>query len=180
MRASPPKKAAVPFAFCLRAKNRRVFAGPIMIVRPMRKRIYSPARRVEVSFELVEGEKGAECRSSRDRVRCPWRACEDEKAWLVVLYVVVSKGTRRSRPGKSDSACTYMARSKNIMTPPIKKKPPPEQKATPISVAKHVYQPSCLARFVGPFQGFRIACATNRGGVLRDGGHFAGGRTLRI
>lgn len=34
-----------------------------------------------------------------------------------------------------------MARSKNISTPPIKKKPPPEQKATPISVAKSLCQP---------------------------------------
>lgn len=39
IRASPPKKAAVPFIFCLRAKNRRVLAGPMITVRPMRKRI---------------------------------------------------------------------------------------------------------------------------------------------
>jgi hypothetical protein len=38
--ASPPKKAAVPLAFCFRAKKRAVFCGPMMIVRPMRKRIY--------------------------------------------------------------------------------------------------------------------------------------------
>jgi len=37
---SPAKKAAVPFAFCFRAKKTRVFWGPIMIVKPMRKRIY--------------------------------------------------------------------------------------------------------------------------------------------
>lgn len=41
IRISPAKKAAVPFAFCLRAKKRRVFWGPMMMVRPMRKRIYS-------------------------------------------------------------------------------------------------------------------------------------------
>ena len=41
MRAMPAKKAAVPFAFCLRAKKRSVFCGPMMIVRPMRKRICS-------------------------------------------------------------------------------------------------------------------------------------------
>ncbi len=39
IRAKPPKKAAVPFAFCFRAKKRSVFWGPMMIVRPMRKRI---------------------------------------------------------------------------------------------------------------------------------------------
>jgi hypothetical protein len=39
MRASPAKKAAVPLAFCFRAKKRSVFWGPIMIVRPIRKRI---------------------------------------------------------------------------------------------------------------------------------------------
>ncbi len=41
MRARPTKKAAVPLAFCLRAKKRSVFCGPMMMVRPMRKRIYS-------------------------------------------------------------------------------------------------------------------------------------------
>lgn len=40
MRQSPAKKAAVPLSFCRRAKKRSVFWGPIMIVRPMRKRIY--------------------------------------------------------------------------------------------------------------------------------------------
>jgi hypothetical protein len=35
----PAKNAAVPFAFCFLAKNRNVFWGPMMIVRPMRKRI---------------------------------------------------------------------------------------------------------------------------------------------
>lgn len=39
IRASPPKKAAVPFTFCLRAKKRRVLAGPMITVSPMRKRI---------------------------------------------------------------------------------------------------------------------------------------------
>lgn len=37
----PPKKAAVPRAFCLRAKKRSVFWGPIIIVRPMRKRTWA-------------------------------------------------------------------------------------------------------------------------------------------
>ena len=40
MRINPAKKDAVPFAFCLRAKKRRVFWGPIIIVSPIRKRIY--------------------------------------------------------------------------------------------------------------------------------------------
>jgi hypothetical protein len=39
MRVRPAKKAAVPRAFCLREKKRRVLWGPMMIVRPMRKRI---------------------------------------------------------------------------------------------------------------------------------------------
>lgn len=39
MSARPPKKAAVPLALFFRAKKRSVFCGPIMIVRPMRKRI---------------------------------------------------------------------------------------------------------------------------------------------
>lgn len=37
--AKPTKKAAVPLSFCFRAKKRRVFCGPMMMVRPMRKRI---------------------------------------------------------------------------------------------------------------------------------------------
>lgn len=45
MSKSPAKKAAVPFAFCFRAKKSSVFCGPIMIVRPMRKRIYLRGRR---------------------------------------------------------------------------------------------------------------------------------------
>ena len=40
MSVRPAKKAAVPLAFCLRAKKRRVLAGPIMMVRPIRKRIW--------------------------------------------------------------------------------------------------------------------------------------------
>jgi hypothetical protein len=36
----PAKKAAVPLSFCLRAKKRAVLEGPIIIVRPMRKRIW--------------------------------------------------------------------------------------------------------------------------------------------
>ena len=39
MRTRPPKNAAVPLSFCRRAKKRSVFWGPIMIVRPIRKRI---------------------------------------------------------------------------------------------------------------------------------------------
>lgn len=35
----PAKNAAVPLAFCLRAKKRSVFWGPMMMVRPIRKRI---------------------------------------------------------------------------------------------------------------------------------------------
>lgn len=38
--ASPAKKAAVPLSFCLRAKKTSVFCGPMMMVRPMRKRIW--------------------------------------------------------------------------------------------------------------------------------------------
>lgn len=34
----PHAKASVPFHFCLRAKNARVFVVPIMRVRPIRKR----------------------------------------------------------------------------------------------------------------------------------------------
>lgn len=36
----PRKNAAVPLAFCFRAKKRRVLWGPMMMVRPMRKRIW--------------------------------------------------------------------------------------------------------------------------------------------
>jgi hypothetical protein len=39
MRNRPMKNAAVPLSFCRRAKKRRVFCGPIIIVRPIRKRI---------------------------------------------------------------------------------------------------------------------------------------------
>jgi hypothetical protein len=40
IRNRPPKKAAVPFSFCRRAKKSAVFWGPIIIVRPIRKRIF--------------------------------------------------------------------------------------------------------------------------------------------
>jgi len=40
MRKSPAKKAAVPFSFCRRAKKDKVFWGPIIMVRPIRKRIW--------------------------------------------------------------------------------------------------------------------------------------------
>lgn len=39
MSDSPPKNAAVPFALFFRAKNRSVFCGPMIMVRPIRKRI---------------------------------------------------------------------------------------------------------------------------------------------
>src|SRR3569833_25689 len=55
IRASPAKKAAVPFAFCFRAKNKRVFCGPIMIVSPMRKRIW---RRTRQSLFRRQGSGG--------------------------------------------------------------------------------------------------------------------------
>lgn len=41
MSTRPRKKAPVPLAFCLRAKKSNVFCGPMMMVKPMRKRIYS-------------------------------------------------------------------------------------------------------------------------------------------
>jgi len=40
IRKRPMKNAAVPFNFCLRAKKESVFWGPIIIVRPMRNKIY--------------------------------------------------------------------------------------------------------------------------------------------
>lgn len=38
--ASPAKNAPVPLSFCFRAKNTIVFCGPIIIVNPIKKRIY--------------------------------------------------------------------------------------------------------------------------------------------
>lgn len=53
---SPTKKAAVPLAFCLRAKKRSVLWGPMMMVRPMRKRIYMRNRLlVGCVFWCIEG-----------------------------------------------------------------------------------------------------------------------------
>jgi len=40
MSRSPTKKAAVPLIFWRRAKKEKVFWGPIIMVRPIRKRIY--------------------------------------------------------------------------------------------------------------------------------------------
>jgi hypothetical protein len=39
IRQSPAKNDAVPLSFCLRAKKRSVFWGPIIMVKPIRKRI---------------------------------------------------------------------------------------------------------------------------------------------
>jgi hypothetical protein len=44
MRRMPAKKAAVPLAFCFRAKKRSVFCGPMMIVRPIRNSICRGSR----------------------------------------------------------------------------------------------------------------------------------------
>lgn len=67
--ASPLKKAAVPLAFCLRAKKRAVFEGPIMMVRPMRKRICEV--RGGVSYLRVAGEKR---NGEEGDMHCPWLA----------------------------------------------------------------------------------------------------------
>lgn len=61
MRVRPPKKAAVPRAFCLRAKKRRVFCGPIIIVRPMRKRTWG----WRVSFAVDDGRSEGSAVSQR-------------------------------------------------------------------------------------------------------------------
>jgi hypothetical protein len=47
IRKRPAKKAAVPFSFCRRAKKRAVFWGPMIIVRPIRKRICDAVSCVE-------------------------------------------------------------------------------------------------------------------------------------
>lgn len=65
MRTSPAKKAAVPLAFCLRAKKRRVLEGPIIMVRPMRKRIYRRRRRPG------QYRQGEEVRGGQSRVHFP-------------------------------------------------------------------------------------------------------------
>lgn len=52
----PAKKAAVPLAFCLRAKKRSVFWGPMMIFRPMRKRIYTLYQLLLDFFPFFEKE----------------------------------------------------------------------------------------------------------------------------
>lgn len=56
--ARPAKKAAVPFALFRRAKKSSVLAGPIMIVRPIRKRIYiSRPRRTSVRMLEAGGRE---------------------------------------------------------------------------------------------------------------------------
>lgn len=65
MRVSPPKKAAVPFAFCFLAKKSSVFCGPIIMVSPIRKRIclsggearlgYRSRKQVTARFGGVQG-----------------------------------------------------------------------------------------------------------------------------
>lgn len=60
MRSRPPKNAAVPFAFCFRAKKRSVFCGPMMMVRPMRKRICESGLELGVR---VRGDSGDGWRS---------------------------------------------------------------------------------------------------------------------
>lgn len=47
MSVSPPKNAAVPFALFFRAKKRRVFCGPMIMVSPIRKRIYRECHSLE-------------------------------------------------------------------------------------------------------------------------------------
>lgn len=65
-----------------------------------------------------------------ERIHFPWRA------WCGIALLATICPRYFGKSG-----ITHMARSKNISTPPIKKKPPPEQKATPISVAQILHQP---------------------------------------
>jgi len=115
MRARPTKKAAVPLAFCLRAKKRSVFCGPMMMVRPMRKRIYSGGKG-KVCVLVVFYGFGGLGRGSRKGgrggfVHCPWQACGSR--------VSICLQCSQSRCGSA-----YMARSKKSITPPMRNKPP--------------------------------------------------------
>lgn len=75
MRARPPKKAAVPLAFCFRAKKRSVFCGPMMMVRPMRNRIWRYGARLEIP-SVAAAATAAESKEGTGGLRCPSRACQ--------------------------------------------------------------------------------------------------------
>lgn len=107
IRARPPKKAAVPFAFCFRAKKRSVFCGPMIIVRPIRKRICGRVGQLGRTSAFQGG---------RSYVSHGKPATDRQ---LHLERLVCGKGG------------TYMARSKKSITPPMRKKPP-EPASAPI------------------------------------------------
>lgn len=100
IRKRPRKKAAVPLSFCLRAKKARVFWGPIIIVRPIRKSICGGG----VSGCWLEGKGGEE--GETDVAHCE------------------PGGEQVSRGIERREIRTYIALSKNSRTPPIRKNPP--------------------------------------------------------
>lgn len=111
MRNRPRKKAAVPLSFCLRAKKARVFWGPIMRVRPIRKRICEKGIRVSPVGHVVGfGHKAG-------NVHCPlqawqnismvWMDWEEEENTLIYQKTAVHLLLRRTllRPNISTELC---------------------------------------------------------------------------
>ena len=94
----PAQNAAVPFSFCRLAKNSNVFCGPMIIVRPIKKRIY----------------RWGQMRDGKEVV----------KNWPFTFPIASLQEYLADRSFIKGNYRTYMALSKNIMTPPMRKNPP--------------------------------------------------------
>jgi len=148
MRASPAKKAAVPFAFCFLAKKSSVFCGPIIMVSPMRKRICSPAW-CEVRYigsrtghRGTGSQGGSAYISHRKPGEVPKGQLGEQptkEGGLIALRQLTWPGQRRALlllSGRSHLSCSQCTALESRTISSGSGIIPPEQKATPISVAE--------------------------------------------
>lgn len=75
MSARPPKNAAVPLALFFLAKKRRVFWGPMMIVKPMRKRTWLGDE--ALAGRHIQRHSSGGC--LRAALHFPWLALPDQR-----------------------------------------------------------------------------------------------------
>lgn len=128
----PAANAAVPFHFCRRVKKTIVFCTPMMRVRPMRKRIWKSREQNQNTAHMMSAKnrvtparflQSTERRSGGSETNITHSKPE--------RGITVSTSTRSGCPlfcrdikGENEGEEANIARSKNITTPPVKKRPP--------------------------------------------------------
>lgn len=146
MRASPAKKAAVPLAFCFRAKKRRVFWGPIMMVRPMRNRIWAGSSMLDRGGQRWGGGDNTGAYVSHSKPKRKKRLLAVAITLERVPARLDSHGTiKEEHDTSNEEETTYnMAKTRPPVSPPrslllsvfssrSQDYIPPEQNTTPIS-----------------------------------------------